>query len=175
MRHLPICLPTVARLMFLVGGFAELRADEELLLIHQGDLPIDIHGQRTSAETAYRGTSNGLTVTGLRQRSGETAHTGPESLLGILKRHHWTVDPDPFDGKEQSGFTGGHIVRTYGSHRADGIDAMQLELGSNYRKPSERKRVAAELADSIVEFAVNFLELKTAAHSARESAGDVSR
>lgn len=118
---------------------------------HGFGLLIDIHGQGSSAETVYRGTSNGLTVIGLRKELGEEFHAGENSLLALLKMRNWKVHPDPFDGKEQSGFTGGHIVRTYGSHRSDGIDAIQLELGGNYRKTNVRERIAREMADAIAE------------------------
>lgn len=118
---------------------------------HGLGLLIDIHGQGSSAETVYRGTSNGLTVTGLRKQFGEEFHAGENSLLALLKKRNWKVHPDPFDGKEQSGFTGGHIVRSYGSHRSDGIDAIQLELGGNYRKMAVRERIAREMADAIAE------------------------
>jgi len=118
---------------------------------HAFGLLIDIHGQGSSAETVYRGTSNGLTVSGLRKQFGEQFHVGENCLLALLKKRDWKVHPDPFDGKEQAGFTGGHIVRTYGSHRSDGIDAIQLELGGNYRKTAVRERIAREMADAIAE------------------------
>jgi N-formylglutamate amidohydrolase len=118
---------------------------------HGFGLLIDIHGQGSSAETVYRGTSNGLTVSGLRKQFGEQFHAGENCLLALLKKRDWKVHPDPFDGKEQAGFTGGHIVRTYGSHRSDGIDAIQLELGGNYRKTAVRERIAREMADAIAE------------------------
>lgn len=112
-------------------------------------LLIDIHGQGSSSETVYRGTSNGLTVSGLRKDAGEEFFVGSASLTGLLKEQGWKVHPDPFDGKEQAGFTGGYIVRNYGSQRLDGIDAIQLELGGNYRKTAVRERVAKEMADAI--------------------------
>ncbi len=119
---------------------------------YSAGLLIDIHGQGSSAKTAFRGTSNGLTVSGIRSAAGEEFVSGPHSLLGLLKKRGWTVHPDPFDGKEQSGFTGGYIVRTYGSHMPNGIDAIQLELGADYRKADVRVRVAKELAESITEY-----------------------
>lgn len=119
---------------------------------HDFGLLIDIHGQGSSAETGYRGTSNGLTVTNSRKLVGEEFHAGENCLLALLKKRSWKVHPDPFDGKEQAGFTGGHIVRTYGSHRSDGIDAIQLELGGNYRKTAVRERIAKEMADAIAEY-----------------------
>jgi len=119
---------------------------------HACGLLIDIHGQGTSASTVYRGTSNGLTVSGMQSMFSEESFHGPNSLSGLLKKQGWTMHPDPLDGKEQSGFTGGYIVRTYGSHRADGIDAIQLEFGADYRKAAVRERVAKQLADSVAEY-----------------------
>jgi N-formylglutamate amidohydrolase len=125
-------------------------------------LLIDIHGQAASAVTAYRGTSNGLTVRGLKDRGGDEAVFGASSLPGQLKSAGWTVHPDPFSGREQSGFTGGHIVRSYGSHRPDGIDAVQLELGAKYRAAADRERVSKELASAIIAFGEQYLELQPA-------------
>ena len=119
---------------------------------HAFGLLIDIHGQGSSAKTLFRGTSNGLTVTGLKTKAGAEFVHGEKSLTGLLKQRGWTVHPDPFEGKEQSGYTGGYIVRTYGSHKPSGIDAIQLELGSGYRKSDVRERVAKELADSIAKY-----------------------
>lgn len=124
---------------------------------HGRGLLVDIHGQGSSAVTAFRGTSNGLTVKALREQFSETAHTGPLSLTGLLQKRGWTVHPDPFTGREQSGFTGGYIVRTYGSHQPEGIDAIQLELGAEYRREDVRDRRAAELADALVDYAKAYL------------------
>lgn len=124
---------------------------------HGAGLLIDLHGQGSSASTVFRGTSHGLTVQQLKKRHGESAHAGEHSLTGILKQAGWTIHPDPFSGREQAGFTGGHIVRTYGSHKPDGIDAIQLELGADYRKASARHKVATQLADAIVRYCELYL------------------
>jgi len=71
---------------------------------HTG-LLLDLHGQGSAKDTVFRGTKNGATVAALRQRFGEAAHTGEAGLWGQLKRRGWTVHPDPFDGREQPGFT----------------------------------------------------------------------
>jgi len=119
---------------------------------------VDSHGQGSSASTACRGTSNGLTVKALREQFTERAHTGPLSLTGLLKTRGWHVHPDPFTGREQSGFTGGYIVKTYGSHQPDGIDAIQLELGADYRREDVREQRATELADALVDYAAQYLQ-----------------
>lgn len=124
---------------------------------HGAGLLIDLHGQGSSASTVFRGTSHGLTVQQLKTRYGEAAHAGDQSLTGLLKQAGWTMHPDPFSGREQAGFTGGHIVRTYGSHKPDGIDAIQLELGADYRKASARHKVATQLVDAIIRYCELYL------------------
>ena len=124
---------------------------------HGRGLLVDIHGQGSSAPTVFRGTTNGLTVKALRERFGEAAHTGPDSLMGLLQQRGWKVHPDPFTEKEQSGFTGGHIVRTYGGHQAEGIDAIQLEMGIDYRRPEAREKIANQLADALIDFSQKYL------------------
>lgn len=130
-------------------------------------LLLDLHGQGTSQETVYRGTHDGKTVSLLRERFGEAAHTGEQSLFGDLKRLGWKVYPDPFDGKEQAGFRGGYIVQTYGSHQGFGIDAMQLEFGANYRSKEGRPKTAATLTTAIVDYASRYLDLTAPADDAK--------
>lgn len=124
----------------------------------QRGLVLDLHGQGTSAKTVYRGTQNGKTVTLLRERFGETAHTGPESLFGFLKAKNWTVHPDPHTEKEQAGFNGGYIVRTYGNPAAYGLDAIQLEFGNDYRIAAARKETARVLVDALVGYGRRYLD-----------------
>jgi N-formylglutamate amidohydrolase len=114
---------------------------------HRG-LLLDIHGQGSSRTTVFRGTQNGKSVTLLRERFGDAAHNGPDSLFGTLKTLGWTVHPLD-GGREQTGFTGGYIVQTYGSHQGSGIDAVQLEFGADYRSAKARKQTAATLAEAV--------------------------
>jgi hypothetical protein len=67
------------------------------------------------------------------------------------------------DQKEQSGFTGGYIVLTYGSHKALPIDAIQLEFGAEYRVASKRKETAKVLADALEAYADLYLPRQSAA------------
>lgn len=126
---------------------------------HHRGLLIDLHGQGTSADTVFRGTKNGLTATLLQQEFGTAAFSGETSLFGMLKQRGWKVHPDPLDGREQSGFTGGYIVQTYGSHRGHGLDAFQLEFGSRYRSAEARSKTAETLTDAIVEYAGEYLKI----------------
>ncbi|XZE46081.1 hypothetical protein SH467x_001349 [Pirellulaceae bacterium SH467] len=130
---------------------------EEILNQYQQGLLLDIHGQGSRRDTVFRGTSNGKTVSRLIRDYGSASHNGNESFFGLLKSAGWIVHPDPFDGKEQAGFTGGYIVQTYGSHQAIGIDAMQLELGAVYRTKESRSRIASELAKAIVQYSKLYL------------------
>jgi hypothetical protein len=93
----------------------------------------------------------------LKQRFGEQAHIGEQSLFGLLKKQGWKVYPDPFDEREKSGFTGGFIVQTYGSHNAIGIDAVQLELGAEYRTKGAREKIASQIAEAVFEYSQLYL------------------
>jgi N-formylglutamate amidohydrolase len=124
---------------------------------HTG-LLLDIHGQGSSSKTVYRGTGNGKTVARLKERFGESAHAGEESFFGMLNRLGWQVYPYPTDGKEQSGFTGGYIVQTHGSHRPNGLDAIQLEFGSEYRDKENRSKTAQVLSQAIVQYIRQYID-----------------
>jgi len=124
----------------------------EILQRYRSGLLLDIHGQGSSKSTVYRGTNNGKTVTRLRERFGEESHSGEESFFGMLHGLGWKVYPYPADGKEQSGFTGGYIVQTHGSHRPEGVDAIQLEFGADYRDKANRKKIAGELAKAVEDY-----------------------
>lgn len=123
---------------------------------HRRGLLLDIHGQGSARDTVFRGTQNGKTVTLLRQRFGESAHVGPESLFGTLNTLGWNVHPRS-EEREQAGFTGGYIVQTYGSHQGHGIDAIQLEFGADFRSPSNRKRTADTLAEAVELYRTRYL------------------
>ena len=114
-------------------------------------LLIDIHGQGSRADTIYRGTKNGMTVTALIKAHGEAAHIGENSLIGLMNARGMKVHPLP-PGPEQAGFTGGYIVQHYGSHNPNGIDAIQLEHGLDYREKTKIDAAAEKLSDAIIDF-----------------------
>ncbi|MFM8574128.1 MAG: hypothetical protein ACKOAU_21205 [Pirellula sp.] len=131
---------------------------KQILEKYHTGLLLDIHGQGSSSQTVYRGTANGKTVARLKERFGEAAHTGDKSLFGNLHRLGWKVYPHPGDGKEQSGFTGGYIVQTHGSHRPIGLDAIQLEFGAEYRSKANRAKSAEVLAQAIIDYMREYIE-----------------
>jgi len=137
------------------------RACEEVRKTYKSGLLLDIHGQGSRRNTVFRGTQNGLTVELLRNRFGEAAHSGETSFLALLDSRKFTVYPNPFDGKEQAGFTGGFIVKNYGSHTTYAIDAIQLEFGGLYRAADNRDNAASVIADAIAEYASLYLKLDT--------------
>jgi glutamine amidotransferase-like uncharacterized protein/N-formylglutamate amidohydrolase len=140
------------------------QACEEVRNKYQSGLLLDIHGQGSRRNTVFRGTQNGLTVQLLRNRFGEGAHAGDASFLAMLNARKFTVHPNPFDGKEQAGFTGGFIVKNYGSHSTYGIDAIQLEFGGLYRAADNRENAAAVIADAVAQYASTYLKLESPPH-----------
>jgi N-formylglutamate amidohydrolase len=126
-------------------------------------LMIDLHGQGRDAASIFRGTGNGVTVLRLIQKQGESAFTGTNSILGQLAQMGYNVIPNntpPGKPPEDRSYNGGFTVRTYGSHKDDGIDALQLELGYKQRR-TDRKKFAKDLAQAIYAFQKEYLKPKT--------------
>lgn len=123
-------------------------------------LLLDIHGQVSRVDTVVRGTNDGKTDALLRQRHGEGAHFGPQSLIGRLSEAGLKVHPQRADEKELAGFRGGYIVQTYGSHERFAIDAVQLEFGSDYRKDKAVNETAVKTARAVEKFARQYLLIR---------------
>jgi N-formylglutamate amidohydrolase len=87
---------------------------------------------------------------------------GKKGLLGILHERGYEISPKPGStAREDSRYNGGHIVRTYGASAGTGIDAVQLELGGDFRKEGKIEKSAEDLAEAITLFAdAYFAEMK---------------
>ena len=119
---------------------------------HGRGLLLDIHGQSAFPDAILRGTLNLKTVTLLKDRDGLPAVRGKNSVLGRMEKLGYKVMPagDAEAGaKEEAKFAGGHIVATYGSHTAFAIDAVQVELGYDYRTKDKYPATAKDLADAV--------------------------
>jgi N-formylglutamate amidohydrolase len=127
-----------------------------------GALLLDIHGQKKDVTTIHRGTQNGTTVMKMLERQGLAAFTGTNSILGHMAVTGITVFPPntpPGKPAEEKGYGGGYIVRTYGSHKDDGIDAIQLEFGTSLRDASVvRTKTAPALAEAVQRYYNAFLK-----------------
>jgi len=122
-------------------------------------LLLDIHGQGAQGKTIYRGTGNGRTVISLTQRFGKAAIIGPKSIFSQLERMGYEVLPSTKKSDKEQRYIGGYIVHTYGSHHGTGIDAMQLEIGTELRARLNLERTAIDLAEAIAVFAEEYLPL----------------
>jgi N-formylglutamate amidohydrolase len=119
---------------------------------------LDIHGQAGRPDTLVRGTNNGQTVELLVKRHGPAALNGPKSLFGVFAGAGYKVFPPlGSDEPEDRRYNGGYTVRTYGSHGGSGIDAIQLEFGSDLRQKSKLPNIAAVIAEAIDRFCHEFL------------------
>lgn len=129
---------------------------------HPHAMLFDIHGQMTYRDSILRGTRHGITVTRLLARAGALAVTGPDSVFGQFAAMGYSIvpsnDTSPTDQVEVDRYTGGHTVGIYGSHNADGIDAMQLEFGRNLREHSVIDQSAKDTARAIAVFYERFLK-----------------
>ncbi len=122
----------------------------------------DIHGQAAYREAILRGTRRGTTVQALLARAGTPALNGPESVFGRFAAMGYAIvpanDTAPTDPVEAPNYGGGHTVDLYGSHRSDGIDAMQLEYGIDLRDEAVLDKTARDTAQAIAVFYRRFLE-----------------
>jgi len=128
-------------------------------------LLIDVHGQNKDPEALMRGTLNGRAVERLLQRSGPESIVGPNGLFGQLEVNGFKVFPAndiPIGRRsEDAGFNGGYTIRTYGSHTADGVDAIQMEFGRKYRQKITLDQTGKDAAKSIVAFYKAYLRVGT--------------
>jgi N-formylglutamate amidohydrolase len=125
-------------------------------------LLLDLHGQGAERDAIYRGTDNGRSVAALEKRSGREALTGSMSILGQMAARGYNIEPA--GEHRESKYTGGYTTRTYGSHRDNGIDAIQLEFGTNLRSRANLERTADDLAAAVAAFARTYLPLTTSFH-----------
>lgn len=124
-------------------------------------LLLDIHGQGKDEKTIFRGTAKKTTVIHLLDRFGKPALTGEKSILGILQKNgHKVFPPGDSDEPEDPAYSGGYTVRTYGSSNTGSVDAIQLELGFEFRSRPNRQKFADELAKAIKVFAGEYLPAK---------------
>lgn len=131
-----------------------------------GGLLLDIHGQSAEAETIFRGTDNGKSVSALQQKFGMDALSGPKSILGQLAVKGYRILPGAPGDQRERRYTGGYTTQTYGSHRGTRIDAIQLEFGANLRARANLERTANDLARAIQVFAREYLPLASAESAA---------
>ena len=121
----------------------------------QGALLLDIHGQSKDPDTSFRGTRAGLTVRALVRKHGLEAIQGEKSILGGLASKGYKVNPGPGSASPQEDrrYAGGHTVDFYGSHRAQGIDAIQFEFGMTQRTSGS---LAENFAEAIAAFLTHY-------------------
>ncbi len=121
-------------------------------------LLLDIHGQTGRPDALVRGTNDGQTVELLLKRHGPAALNGPKSIFGLVAGAGYKIfPPNDSDEREDKRYNGGYTVRTYGSHQGNGIDAIQLEFGTDLRQTSKLPSVAAVVGEAIDRFCQEFL------------------
>ena len=129
-------------------------------------LLLDIHGQRVEAQTIFRGTDNGRSISALDRLFGGEALAGQNSILGQMAVRGYKIVPSLASRDRERQYSGGYTTQTYGSHRGTGIDAIQLELGTSLRSRANLERPAADLAHAIVVFAREYLPASQLSSSA---------
>jgi N-formylglutamate amidohydrolase len=105
-------------------------------------LLFDIHGTDDEPDTIFLGTGDGSTIARLVQVDSQ-AMWRRRSLRGFLEAAGYKVSPQTPGVPET--LPGGFTVRTYGSSNSDGLDAIQIEIGSRLRKDGLEREVLTEV------------------------------
>jgi len=109
---------------------------------------LDVHGQSKFPDQLIRGTRNGTTVKHLIEKEGKV-YAGENGLFGLMEIKGYSILPK-HNGYEEV-YIGGYMLKQYGSHQPNGIDAVQLEIGRNYRNTAEKRdQIAKDVALSLV-------------------------
>lgn len=142
------------------GFVDEIRAENDGI-----GLLLDLHGAQRREEAPadiYVGTENGRTITALRQGTSDDALYRRRGLVGLLQAAGYATLPGGFGEPEHPAFTGGYTVESYGSDRADGIDAIQLEIVAELRTNATRRAtLATDLANAILSLLPRWLPSPT--------------
>ena len=142
------------------GFVDEIRAENDGI-----GLLLDLHGSKRREDAPadiYVGTENGQTITALRQGTSDNALYRRRGLVGLLQAAGYAMLPGAFGEAEHPAFTGGYTVERYGSHRADGIDAIQLEIVAELRRDATRRaRLATDLANATLSLLPRWLPSPT--------------
>jgi N-formylglutamate amidohydrolase len=130
---------------------------------------IDIHGQSKRPSVIWRGTLNGKSLTYFINCNGWDTIYGSKGLLGILKQKGYTIYPSEPYGKEAP-YNGGYTIAKYGSHTDNGIDAIQLEIGSNFRSNNTvLTKFSKDLAKAIIIFYQEIIQSIECKHENKKS------
>lgn len=109
-------------------------------------LLLDVHGQVQKPDMIWRGTEDGLAVRKLRDRHGWEPLIGPHGFFGVLAGRGYAIFPPAPEDSERP-LNGGYTLESYGSHQPRGIDAIQVEVGRDFRTNAMvREKLARDLA-----------------------------
>jgi N-formylglutamate amidohydrolase len=129
-------------------------------------LLFDIHGTagiEDDPADLYFGTDNGEAVKRLLQVDPQ-ALWRRRSLRGFLHAAGYTVSPKAPGVPENPKLDGGFTVRSYGSSKASGLDAMQIEIAAPLRKDTQKRDALIEhLAAAIGSLVACYADVHTLA------------
>lgn len=112
-----------------------------------GALLIDFHAQGKSKITVYRGSNNLRSI----RASDRTRFLSEGGFLWQLEQSGINLSPacKESEAKEDASFNGGYITQHYGATQPNGMNAIQLEVGADYRTKTSLVETARKIAQAI--------------------------
>ncbi|MFT5117979.1 MAG: N-formylglutamate amidohydrolase [Kiritimatiellia bacterium] len=118
---------------------------------------LDVHGQSLFADEIIRGTRNQKTIQQLISRHGVDVSEAENGFYRQLREMNYDVQP-AVGGKERY-YYGGYTLQRYGSHHANGIDALQIEIGHKLRVNTDKRlRLIDDIAQALEDFYIAYYQ-----------------
>lgn len=90
---------------------------------------------------------------------GSLAYAGKNSLIGEIQKRGYRINPDLYEIDTEQALTiaGNYTLQRYGTRDINNINAIQLVIGSDYRRTSNYLQTGRDLGNAIWTFAERYI------------------
>lgn len=90
---------------------------------------------------------------------GHEIYTGDNSLIAEIKKRGYRINPALYETDTEQALTtaGDYTLQRYGARDLGNINAIQLVVGSNYRRTSNYLQTGSDIGSALWEFAQKFI------------------
>jgi hypothetical protein len=90
---------------------------------------------------------------------GDIVYIGEDSLISEIKKRGYKINPDLFEKNTEQALSiaGDYTLQRYGSRDINKINAIQLVIGSDYRRTTNFKQTGYDIGNALWAFAEKFI------------------